>query len=46
MKNAILISFTLVMLASGAFAANLVCYYPSHDGIDPTAPLAISVIAD
>lgn len=46
MKNAILISFTLVMLASGAFAANLVCYSPSSDGVDPTAPLTISVIAN
>ncbi|KQY97745.1 hypothetical protein ASD45_17130 [Pseudolabrys sp. Root1462] len=46
MKNAILISLTLVMLASGAFAANLVCYSPHDDGVDPTAPLTISVVVD
>lgn len=42
MKNSILISLTLLVLASGAFAANLVCYSPQID-VDPLAPLAISV---
>ena len=44
MKNAILISLTLLVLASGAFAANLVCYSPQFDdAVDPTAPLTVSV---
>lgn len=47
MKNAILISLTLVVLVSGAFAANLVCYSPQgDDDVDPMAPLTISVALD
>ncbi|MCW5693510.1 MAG: hypothetical protein KIT48_14210 [Pseudolabrys sp.] len=42
MKNSILISLALIVLASGAFAANLVCYSPQID-VDPLAPLTITV---
>ena len=45
MKHSILISLALVVLASGAFAANLVCYSPQID-IDPLAPLTVSVALD
>jgi hypothetical protein len=44
MKNTILISLTLLVLVTGTFAANLICYSPQfNDGVDPTAPLTISV---
>jgi len=42
MKNSILISLALVVLASGTFVANLVCYSPQID-VDPLAPLTIAV---
>lgn len=44
MKNAILISLTLLVLVSGTFAANLICYSPQiDDGVNPLAPLTVSV---
>lgn len=45
MKNAIFISLTLLVLVSGAFAANLICYSPQlDDGVNPLAPLKVSVV--
>lgn len=44
-KNTIFISLTLLVLASGAFAANLICYSPQFDdGVNPLAPLKMSVV--
>lgn len=44
MKHAILISLTLLILVSGTFAANLICYSPQgDDGVNPLAPLQVSV---
>ncbi|MFA6267302.1 MAG: hypothetical protein WC670_16480 [Pseudolabrys sp.] len=44
MKHIVLIGLTFVVLVSGAWAANLICYAPqTHDGVDPLAPIAINV---
>lgn len=40
----ILIGLTLVVLASAAFAANLVVHTPQfNDGIDPLKPMAVKI---
>lgn len=44
MRSTILIGFTFFVLATGAWAANLVSIHPAVDNaIDPLAPLTMTV---
>jgi len=43
MRSTILIGLTFSMLTFGTWAANLVCYQPQAQDIDPLAPITVTI---